>query len=134
VGLDRRLGVGASCLAAGVIVLGLSRSPVLSGAALVLAGAGMISQMAGTMTLLQGLAGPALRGRVMGLFSTLFVGVAPFGALASGAIAGRIGVPVTLVLGGAVVLAASVAYHLALPRLRDARRDAHPEVADAGIP
>ena len=133
-GLDRRLGVGASCLGAGVIVLGLSRSPVLSGAALVLAGAGMISQMAGTMTLLQGLAGPALRGRVMGLFSTLFVGVAPFGALASGALAGRIGVPVTLVLGGAAVLAASGAYHLALPRLRDALRDAHAEVADAGVP
>jgi hypothetical protein len=94
----------------------------------------MITQMAGTMTLLQGLAGPELRGRVMGLFSTLFVGVAPFGALASGALAGRIGVPATLVIGGGLVVVASIAYHIALPGLRDALREARPEAADAGIP
>lgn len=133
-GLDRRLGLGATCLGVGVLLLGLSSSHVLSGFALLLAGGGMITQMAGTMTLLQGLAGPGMRGRVMGVFSTLFVGVAPFGALASGAVAGRIGVPVTLAIGGAVVIAASLAYHAALPRLRDALREARPEVADAGIP
>jgi MFS family permease len=134
VGLARRLGVGATLLGAGVVLLGLSRSPVLSGFALILAGGGMITQMAGTMTLLQGLAGPELRGRVMGLFSTLFVGVAPFGALASGALAGRIGVPATLVIGGGLVVVASIAYHVALPGLRDALREARPEAADAGIP
>jgi len=133
-GLARRLGIGATLLGLGVVVLGLSRSVALSGAALLVIGAGMISQMAGTMTLLQGIAGPEMRGRLMGLFSTLFVGVAPFGALASGALAGRIGVPATLVTGGAIVTVASAAYHLALPRLRSALRDAHPEVADAGIP
>lgn len=133
-GLARRLGLGATCLGVGVLLLGLSSSHALSGFALLLAGGGMITQMAGTMTLLQGLAGPGMRGRVMGVFSTLFVGVAPFGALASGAVAGRIGVQATLAIGGAVVIAASLAYHAALPGLRDALREAHPEVADAGIP
>jgi hypothetical protein len=75
-----------------------------------------------------------MRGRLIGLFSTLFLGVAPFGALAYGAIAHRIGVPATLVIGGSAVVAASVAYHLALPRLRRALREAHPELAGAGIP
>lgn len=133
-GLGRRVGLGASSLGLGVLLLGLSRSTPLSLLALLLTGAGMISQMAGTMTLLQGLAEPGMRGRLIGLFSTLFLGVAPFGALAYGAIAHRIGVPATLAAGGGLVAAASVAYHLALPRLRSALRAASPGLTEAGIP
>ena len=133
-GLARRLGAGATALGLGVALLGLSRSTPLSFFALLLAGGGMITQMAGTMTLVQGLASPELRGRLIGIFSTLFLGVAPFGALAGGAAAHRIGVRATLAIGGGLVVLASLAYHAALPRLRDALRDAHPAVADAGIP
>jgi MFS family permease len=133
-GLARRIGVGATCLGTGVIVIGLSSNVALSAFGLLLAGAGMISQMAGTMTLLQGLTTREMRGRLMGLFSTLFVGVAPFGALAYGSAAHRIGVPATLVIGGGLVVAASVAYHVALPGLRVALRAAHPEVASSGTP
>ncbi len=125
-GLGRRVGVGASLLGAGVIGVGLSRSPALTAVALAVAGFGFITQMASTMTLLQGLAPADMRGRVMGLFSTLFVGVTPFGALAAGYVAGRIGVPRTLALGGAVVLVASAAFHLALPRLRRTVLAEHP--------
>ncbi len=125
-GLGRRVGVGASLLGAGVIGVGLSRSPALTAVALAVAGFGFITQMASTMTLLQGLAPADMRGRVMGLFSTLFVGVTPFGALAAGYVAGRIGVPRTLTLGGAVVLVASAAFHLALPRLRRTVLAEHP--------
>jgi len=117
-GLARQVGVGATLLGAGVLVLGLSRSTPLSLAALAVTGLGFITQMAGTMTLLQGLCPPALRGRVMGLFSTLFVGVTPFGALAYGLSAHRVGVPATLVTGAGAVLLASLAYHLTVPRLR----------------
>lgn len=133
-GLARRIGVGATLLGAGVTILGLSRSVPLSFFALLLAGGGMISQMAGTMTLIQGLADPAMRGRLIGIFSTLFLGVSPFGSLAAGAVAHRLGVQVTLAIGGGLVVVASVAYHLALPRLREALREMHPAVADAGIP
>ena len=65
-------------------------------------------------------------GRVMGLFSTLFVGVTPFGALAAGLAASRSGAPLTLALGGGVVLVASAAFHLALPRLRRIVLAEHP--------
>src|SRR5512137_2081157 len=54
-GLGRRVGFGATSLGLGVLLLGLSRSTPLSLAALLLTGGGMISQMAGTMTLFQGL-------------------------------------------------------------------------------
>ena len=125
-GLDRRVALGATLLGAGVLVLGLSRSAALSAAALAVTGYGFITQMAGTMTLLQGLAPPQMRGRVMGLFSTLFVGVTPFGALAAGFAASRIGAPRTLQIGAAVALAASLAFHLALPRLRRVVLAEHP--------
>lgn len=125
-GLGRRVAVGATLLGVGVVTLALSRNALLSAAALVVLGFGFITQMAGTMTLLQGLAPAEMRGRVMGLFSTLFVGVTPFGSLAAGFVASRIGAPRALAAGGAVVLAASLAFHLALPRLRRVVLAEHP--------
>jgi MFS family permease len=127
-GLARRVAVGASMLGVGVLVLGLSRSTPVSLAALAVAGLGFVTQMAGTMTLLQGLCPREMRGRVMGLFSTLFVGVTPFGALLFGLVGHRVGVPATLAAGGALVLAASAALHGALPRLRAAMAEARPEL------
>jgi len=117
-GLGRRVAVGASALGLGLLVASRSRVPALTGASLVLAGFGYITQTAGTMTLLQGLAPLELRGRVMGLFSTLFLGMTPFGALLGGLAARRLGAPATLLAGSSVVLAASVALHVRLPALR----------------
>jgi MFS family permease len=125
-GLGRRVAVGATLLGAGAVTLALSRSVALSAGALAVLGFGFITQMAGTMTLLQGLAPAEMRGRVMGLFSMLFVGVTPFGSLAAGFAASRFGAPRTLAAGGAVVLAASAAFHLALPRLRRVVLAEHP--------
>jgi MFS family permease len=117
-GLGRRVAVGASALGLGLLVASRSRVPALTGASLLLAGFGYITQTAGTMTLLQGLAPLELRGRVMGLFSTLFLGMTPFGALLGGLAARRLGAPATLLAGSSVVLAASVALHVRLPALR----------------
>jgi MFS family permease len=125
-GLGRRVGLGATLLGLGVSGLGLSRHPALSAAALAVAGFGFITQMAGTMTLLQGLAPNELRGRVMGMFSTLFVGVTPFGSLAAGFGASHLGAARTLQVGGAVVVLASAAFHVALPRLRRIVLAEHP--------
>jgi MFS family permease len=125
-GLGRRVALGTTLLGAATVTLALSRSVPLSAVALAVLGFGFITQMAGTMTLLQGLAPPEMRGRVMGLFSTLFVGVTPFGALVAGVAASRLGVERTLLAGGAVVFAASVAFHLALPRLRRIVLAEHP--------
>jgi MFS family permease len=125
-GLGRRVALGTTLLGGAIIVFALSRNRWLSAAALLVVGFGFITQMAGTMTLLQGLAPRELRGRVMGLFSTLFVGVTPFGALAAGFAAARVGAPETLAAGGAVVVLASAAFHVALPRLRRVVLAEHP--------
>jgi MFS family permease len=125
-GLGRRVAVGATLLGAGLLGLSFTRHPIVAGLSLAVAGFGFITQMAGTMTLLQGLAPADMRGRVMGLFSTLFVGVTPFGALAAGFAASRFGAPRTLAAGATVVVIASTVFHLALPRLRRTVLAQHP--------
>lgn len=125
-GLGRRVALGTTLLGGAVIALSFTRSPLVSCAALAVVGFGFITQMAGTMTLLQGLAPPEMRGRVMGLFSTLFVGVTPFGALVAGFATSRVGVTRTLAAAGVVVLAASLVFHVALPRLRRVVLAEHP--------
>jgi len=67
----------------------------------------------------------------MGLFSTLFVGVTPFGALAYGLAAHRVGTAATLATGAGAVLLASLAFHLAVPRLRRLMAEARPDLAAA---
>ncbi len=125
-GLGRRVGLGATLLGVGLVGVSLSSSTALTAAALAVAGFGFITQMAGTMTLLQGLAPADLRGRVMGLYSTLFVGVTPFGSLAAGFAASRIGAPRTLLAGALVVLLAAATFHAVLPRLRQVVLAEHP--------
>jgi MFS family permease len=133
-GLGRWVPTGATLLGSGLVVLGLSRHPWLSGVALVCVGFGFISQMAGTMTLLQGLAPEGMRGRVMGLFSTLFVGMTPFGALTAGFLAAHLGAPATVLAGAAVVLAGSLGFHFLLPRLRRSRLAQEPTLFPAQVP
>ncbi len=115
-GLGRRIAVGASALAVGLVALSVSRNPYASGLALVVVGFGFLLQGAGTLTLLQHLTPDAMRGRVIGLFSMIFIGATPFGALLAGWIASHYGVAVTLLSAGGVVLAASAAFHVALPK------------------
>ena len=49
-----------------------------------------------------------LRGRVMSVYSMMFMGMAPFGALLAGSLAEVIGAPQTVALGGAVCILGSV--------------------------
>jgi MFS family permease len=130
-GLGRRVAVGATLLAAGVAAAALSRTTPLCCAALAVAGFGYLTQVAGTMTLLQALSPPEMRGRLMGVFSTLFVGLTPFGALAGGIAAERFGIAHVLLAGAAILLAASAAFHAILPKLRRAVLAEYPDLASA---
>jgi len=133
-GLGRRVALGASALGVGLAGLALSRHPALACASLVLVGFGFLTQAAGTMTLLQGLAPEEMRGRVMGLFSTLFIGTTPFGSLLGGFAASRLGLPDVLLAGAVVVLLASAVFHAALPRLRRTVLAQHPTLFPPQVP
>ncbi len=133
-GLARRVGLGATSLGIGLFVFPLATDPWLGQGCLFLAGFGFINQMAGTMTLLQGLAPNELRGRVVGLFLMLFTGVSPFGALIAGFAAAQFGAKHTLMVGAAVALLASVVYHLALPGIRRVALEQHPAMLPTQVP
>ena len=105
-----RVMTGASVLF-GVALIGfsVSRSVWLSLGMLVLAGLGMMIQMAGNNTLLQMIVDDDKRGRVMSFYTMAFMGMGPFGSLLAGGLAGTVGAPTTVaVCGLCCVLAAGV--------------------------
>ncbi|PKN09667.1 MAG: MFS transporter [Deltaproteobacteria bacterium HGW-Deltaproteobacteria-8] len=89
------LGFGAS-----LALFGLSSSFWLSFLLLLPVGFCMIVSMAAANTILQTLCPDELRGRVMALYSMMFMGMAPFGALLSGTLAHMIGAQATVTAGG----------------------------------
>jgi len=60
----------------------------------------MIRQMGATNSTIQILVSDELRGRVMALYSMMFIGMAPFGAMLGGTLGGWIGAQETIALGG----------------------------------
>jgi MFS family permease len=119
----RRLIVTATLLFALVLLLSAAHhSYPLALAGLAAAGFGSVLAAISTNTLLQTEAPDDLRGRVMGFYSFVVLGLAPFGSLQAGWISERFGVPVSFVTGG--VVCALVALGLAWGRSRSKGRPA----------
>ncbi|HUM01644.1 MAG TPA: MFS transporter [Thermoanaerobaculia bacterium] len=129
-GLGLWIAFAAAGFGASLILFSFSRTLWLSIAFLVPAGFTMIVQMASSNTLVQTMVPDKLRGRVMSVYSMMFLGMAPFGSLLAGALAERIGAPTTVAAGGAVCLAGALLLGRRLPALRDGgtapRRDESP--------
>ena len=106
-----------------IAVFSLSRWMWLSVLLLLPIGFTMMVQISSSNTLIQTMVPDALRGRVMSVYSMMFMGMAPLGALLAGWAADRIGAPRTVLIGGAACVAAAAVFRWRLPRLRaDARR------------
>src|SRR5262249_52814351 len=106
-----------------LIVFGLSRNFWFSAALLVPVGFCMMLQMSSSNTLIQSMVPDHLRGRVMSVYSMMFMGMAPFGALLGGALADRLGAPTTVVMGAVACLGGATIFGLRLPEIRgEARR------------
>jgi MFS family permease len=121
-GLGRWIAVCASGFGGCLVLFSFSRSLWLSAALLIPAGFCMMVEMAASNTLIQSMVPDRLRGRVMAVYSMMFMGMAPLGALMAGALAGPIGAPATVALGGAVCVAGGVVFAARLPSLRGAAR------------
>jgi MFS family permease len=129
--------VACSTLMFGVTLLlfALSRTFWLSAALLVPIGASMMVEMAASNTLIQAMVPDALRGRVMAVYSMMFMGMAPFGALLAGWMAGRVGAPAAVAAGGLVCIVSSLVFAMKLPALRiEARRLIVAQGLAAGTP
>jgi MFS family permease len=100
-------GTSMSC-AIGLVVFSESRVFWMSMVVLFVVGFSATVQMAATNTIIQSRVPDELRGRIMAVYATMFMGVQPIGSLLAGGIAKRIGAPHTLGLFGFLVLAGSV--------------------------
>lgn len=94
----------------GLFMLGAAAAPTLplEIAALIPMGVAALTFQTTTNSLIQLRAEPALRGRVMALYSVVFLGTAPIGAPIVGWVAQQFGPRAGLALGGTAVLVAAV--------------------------
>lgn len=129
-GLENWVAHGSVAFGLMLVLFSLSPWFWLSAAILVGAGFAFMVQMAATNTLIQTMVPDRYRGRTMALYSIMFIGMSPFGALLAGMLAGRIGAPPTVALGGLICAAAAILFHRHLPRLR-AERDRRASEVDA---
>jgi MFS family permease len=117
-GLGRWIVWATGSFGVGLIAFSLSGRFWLSTAILVTVGFAMIVQTAASNTLIQAMVPDALRGRVMSVYSMMFMGMAPFGALLAGLLAGRFGAPTAVATGGLACIVGAIAFGLKRPELR----------------
>ncbi len=121
-GLGRWVAFASGGLGISLILFSFSSYFWLSMLFLIPVGFSMMTQMSSSNTLIQAMVPDELRGRVMSVYSMMFMGMAPLGALLAGTLAGILGAPYTVALGGAVCILGSLIFFLRLPNLRQEGR------------
>jgi MFS family permease len=105
--LRRNLLIGLFLFGAGLIGFSLSRVFALSLALNLVVGFGMVLYGASTNTLVQSAVDDSYRGRVMSLYTLMFIGTAPLGSFVLGSVAQHFGAPwATRISGGLCILGA----------------------------
>jgi len=117
-GLGRWVWIACASFGTFLILFSFSRWYVLSVLLLVPVGFSMMTQMTACNTLVQSMVPDRFRGRTMAVYSMMFMGMAPLGALLSGAVADRIGAPWTVALGGAGAIVGALLFARNLPKIR----------------
>jgi MFS family permease len=125
--------IAGTALTAGTGLILFSQSHVfwISAGVLLFVGFAATVQMAATNTIVQSRVPDELRGRVMAVYATMFMGVQPIGSLIAGGVAKHIGAPSTLAVFGVLVLIGSLVFlfRVAL-RLRQQPEPTSPEPAN----
>jgi len=113
---ERMLRIASILFPSMVVALAFAWSLPLALAILVAIGMGFAVQNALANTMIQTMVSDALRGRVMSVYTLVFFGLFPIGALLSGAAAQAMGVAVSIALGGGLALALEIGLLRALGR------------------
>jgi MFS family permease len=122
-GLGKLIGFCAGGFGLSLIFFSFSRNFWLSTVLLLPVGFFIMVQMAASNTLIQTMVPDKLRGRIIAVYSMMFMGMAPFGSLSAGAVAHRLGAPWTVALGGVACIAGSVLFLMRLPSIRGEARE-----------
>jgi MFS family permease len=118
VGLTRWIPAASGVFGAGLVAFSLSSATWLSVSLLFIVGLGMMVQMASSNTILQTISEDDMRGRVMSFYAVSFLGMAPFGSLLAGSLAGTIGAPATLMSSGIACIIGAGVFWANLPAIR----------------
>jgi len=135
-GLSPVIASSTALFGAALVALAFSRNVWLSAAIVALTGYGIMSATACMNTIIQTLVDEEMRGRMMSFYAMAFMGMTPLGSLLAGAIALRLGAPITVLLGGAACLVLALWFRLQIPKFREAVRPIYqklgiiPEVAE----
>jgi MFS family permease len=122
-GLGRWVAIACASFGTFLILFSLSRWYLLSVALLVPVGFAMMVQMASSNTLIQAMVPDRLRGRAMAVYSMMFMGMAPMGALLSGWSADHLGAQWTLAIGGVGAIVGAALFARNLPKIRVEARE-----------
>ena len=131
-GLARWIAATSTTCALGLVIFSQSRLFWLSMATLLVVGFCATVQMAATNTTLQNRVPDQLRGRIMAVYATMFMGVQPIGALIAGGIAKRIGAPYTLAVFGTLCFLGSMVFIFRVVLRLNAQLET-PAAAQAGL-
>lgn len=128
--LRRRQTILVAGVSLGLFLLGaaFARHYVLALVLFTLAGTAMVLNNVLTNTLLQTSAPDHLRGRVMGVYSFLILGLSPFGSFQAGYVAEHLGVRVAIGSGGAICALVTAATAWRMYRTRPRQTLSLPEV------
>jgi len=122
-GLGRWVALACAGFGISLILFAFSRNLRLSVLLLLPVGFCMMLQMSSSNTLIQVMVPDHLRGRVMAVYSMMFMGMAPFGAFFAGALAERLGAPITVAMGAVATIGGAALFWLRLPGFKvEARR------------
>lgn len=109
-GLGKWVAIACSSFGVFLILFAYSKLLWLSVVLLVPTGFSLMLQMASSNTLVQSMVPDPLRGRMMAVYSMMFMGMAPFGALLSGSLAHVLGAPLTISIGGAISICGGIIF------------------------
>ena len=127
--LRRNLLIGLTSAGLGLGAFAWSRWLPLTLATGLLAGYGLILYVASTNTLVQMTTQDHYRGRVMSLYTFMFIGTTPLGALLAGAVAEKAGAPAATSLCAVFLLGGAVWVSVRLRFLRGQEAAAAAEIA-----
>ena len=122
-GLGRWVAFACAGFGVSLILFAYSRNLWLSTVLLLPVGFCMMLQMSSSNTLIQAMVPDHLRGRVMAVYTMMFMGMAPFGSFFAGALADRLGAPLTVAIGAVAAVGGAAWFWMGLPKIRvEARR------------
>ena len=112
----------AAAFALSVAGFAISNRMWLSCLMLFLSGFALMIQVGASNTLIQSMVPDHLRGRAMSVYSMMYIGVGPLGAMVAGFVADGLGARWTILAGALICLAGSAIFALELPAIRPIAR------------